>query len=349
MTVSHNHHYIPQMYLSKWATDKKIFVYRFLVSNEKVPLWSAQSIAHTASLNKLYVDIQDNQEYDSLEHTFDADYESPAKEAFEKIIKGSKMTTGDWIKISDYIVAQYVRTPSFYFYITDVGKAIVPEAIETMSKELTRIRPEDLKKTSVESTKKLPERILLPFSFHFIDMKSDDKYSLLEIKTIIGKQLWLYSIPLFLRKESALLNYIRNLKWSIVTISENMPIPSCDNPVVLCEIDGDKIVRIPPTTGVAGRNKIILFPISPRIVLLGTYTRKFPWRMQADEHMAEMCRKAIVDNALMYIYSNHEDPIIPILKPRVIDSQEFKRYKDQFDTWFENYREEEGPLLTSVH
>lgn len=349
MSISHNHHYIPQMYLSNWASDNKIFVYRILVSHEKVPLWSQQSIVHTASLNKLYVDIQDNQESDQLEHLFDMHYESPAKESFEKIINGSKTTSSDWIKISDYIVAQYIRTPSFYFYITDYGKTVIPEILENASNKLEKLHIHDIKNKSKSDIELFPNTIPLPVSLKLMDDASDDEQKLLKIEATIGKQLWLYAMLCYLRKESPILSLVRNLKWSIVTLSDTMSLPTCDNPVVLCWIDGDKLFRIPPSYGVKGKNKAILFPVSPTKVLLGTYTRHYKWKIHADECMARMLRKAIVDNSLMFIYSNNKNHDIPMMKPRLIDPQEYKRYTQQFDTWFEKYRAVEGPLLTNYH
>lgn len=349
MPISHNHHYIPQMYLSNWAVDNKLFVYRLLVSHEKDPLWSQQSVVHTASLNKLYVDIQDSQESDQLEHLFDMNYESPAKESFDKIINGTKMSSGDWVKISNYIVLQYIRTPSFYFYITDIGKTIIPEIIENSVKELESVHIRHLKNTSISAIDQFPDAIPLPFGIQLIEKKEDDKFNLLEIQAVVGKQLWLYAMLCCIRNKSPILALFRNLKWSIVTVSDHIFMPSCDNPVVLCEIKGEKIIRIPPSYGVAGKNKAVIFPVSPTIVLLGTYSRKYAWRFQADECMTEMLRKAIIDNSLMFIYSSYEDYSIPGIKPRLIDSQEYKRYNQQFDTWFEKYRVEEGPLLTRTH
>ncbi len=85
---------------------------------------------------------------------------------------------------------------------------------------------------------------------------------------------------------------------------------------------------------------------SPKVVLLATTVRSYRWNnIQADEALALMIRKAIVNNAMMYVYSYDEDMRIPSIRNRTVDEGEYNRLKNDFDTWFETYKEIEGPLL----
>ena len=70
MSISRNNHYIPQMYLQQWGTDNKIYVYRLLVSDAKVPVWAQQAISRTASMPNLYTRISDGNELDDFEANF---------------------------------------------------------------------------------------------------------------------------------------------------------------------------------------------------------------------------------------------------------------------------------------
>ena len=137
MSLSRNHHYIPRMYLSKWGKDNNIYVYRLLVSNDSVVKWEKRSVEHTGSLKKLYINIQNDTEYDTLEHFFDTKIDSPAKLALDKICSEEKMTSADWDKISDFVTAQWIRTPKFYIWTKDAGVGIILNGINEISKQIS--------------------------------------------------------------------------------------------------------------------------------------------------------------------------------------------------------------------
>lgn len=48
---------------------------------------------------------------------------------------------------------------------------------------------------------------------------------------------------------------------------------------------------------------------------------------------------------MMYVYSYDEDTRIPLIRNRTVDEREYNRLKNDFDTWFETYKEIEGSLL----
>lgn len=337
MPLSRNNHYIPQMYLSRWTNNEKIFVFQLLVSHENVPVWNKQSVEHTASLPNLYISVLKDEESDHLEHDFDARFESPAKKTLDKVCNEEKMTSKDWWLISDYVVAQYVRTPSFYLWVKDWGKDALSQQIDELGQTLSKMK--EIPKATHEAVE---EASLLPIGVRFVDDKPDDEHTYVEISAVSGKGLWLFAIKHSLKDKSSLREYFSGLKWSVITAPEGEVWPSCDNPVVICDIRDGSISRAPKHTGIEGKTKAIIFPISPKKLLLAMSVRKYPWRFQADEELSYMLRKAIVNNALMYIY---RDEKITTIRPRVVDEIEYKRVKDDFENWFNNYKEIEGPLL----
>lgn len=340
MSLSRNNHYIPQMYLSRWANNGKILVYQLLVSHEKVPVWNSQSISHTASLPNLYLSVCKNEESDSLEHDFDSQFESPAQRPLARICDEEKMTSKDWGIIGDYIVAQYVRTPAFYLWIKEWGTDSIPKQIDEIGKSMSKMREVPQVKHKVDE-----ESSLIPIGVRFTDEKPDEIHTYVEISAVSGKGLWLFAIKHTLKEHSALREYFSNLKWSIITAPEGDCWPSCDNPVVICNVNENVIRRASVSEGVAGRSKAILFPVSPKKVLIATSVRKYTWRLRADKEMSAMIRGAIVNNALMYIYSSREDDMVTNIRPRTVDEAEYKRVKKDFENWFNNYKEIEGPLL----
>ncbi len=340
MTLRRNNHYIPQMYLSRWANNGRILVYRLYVSHDKVPLWSKQSIEHTASLSNLYINVYKDEEYDTLEHDFSTRFESPAKIPIDKICDGEKMTSQDWRAICDYVVAQYVRTPAFYIWVKQWGAEHIPEQIDQLGKELTEIKEFPIIKNDIRT-----DASLLPISAHVLDEKPDDKHTYIEISAVSGKGLWLFVIKHLLQESSVLRKHFRDLKWSVISAPEGECWITCDNPVVLCNINDNVIKCATLSEGIIGREKAVIFPISPRKVLLAMHSRVYPWRFQADTIMSNMIRTAIIENAMLYVYSNNEDKGVASIRSRTVDEQKYKRIKNDFETWFDNYKEIEGPLL----
>lgn len=341
MSISRNNHYIPRMYLSRWLTDNKISIYQLLVSHKNVWIWKRESIKRTGCLPNLYVNIWDDEELDSLEHDLDVLIESPAKIPFDKVCDDRKITSDEWKIIGDYITIQYVRTPMFYFILKEMANEVVPEQLNNFG-----IKDSDMKKYPKE-VHEMPEITkLIPINVVVTNKKNDANNTIVEITTIVGKGLWLSQIKLAMNKDSILRKFIRNLRWNIITAPEGMCWATCDNPVVICDVIGNTIKRAKSINGVKGKNKAILFPVSPKKVLLATINHRYKWHnIQADVELANMIQRAIINNAMMYIYSRDEDATIPLIRPRVIDRDEYKRITNDFDNWFETYKDIEGPLL----
>ena len=124
MTLSRNNHYIPRMYISRWSSEGRVPVYKLLVSHDSVWIWARESVKHTGSLPNLYVNVWKKEELDNLEHEFACRIESPAKEPFDKLCDGNRLTSDEWKIIGDYIAIQYVRTPVFYLWVKEWGNEV---------------------------------------------------------------------------------------------------------------------------------------------------------------------------------------------------------------------------------
>ncbi len=340
MSLSRNNHYIPQMYLSRWTDKGKICVYRLLVSHDSVQIWEPKFLEKTGSLSNLYINVLNDVEYDDLEHKFDTCFEAPAKEPFNKACNGDRLNSNDWSRIVDYTLAQYVRTPAFYLFVKEMGQQQIPGILDSIGQELAVMK--ELPKEKHIVTK---ETSILPVDVRFMDQKPDEEHTNAELSVVVGKEMWLFAMKHILGETSIIRKYFGELKWSIISAPEEDSWPTCDNPVVICDLYGKKIVRSNPGNGLGGNTKAILFPISPQKALLAMRTRKYPNRLKADNNLSTMIKTAIVNNALLYVYSNDRDKTIPVIRHRIVDEREFKRLANDFDSWFFNYKEIEGPLL----
>lgn len=336
MNLQHNNHFVPQMYLNAWGTDKKIYRYRLLVSNEKVPLWSRQSIEHTASQDFLYIHVVDGIENDDLEKEFNEKFETPAMTPLMNAINGERMSPDDWEILINFVVAQYVRTPKFYLQNKQIEEQIIPGVMEEVSKELAEMdSPPPIEKHDSELSS------LLPVTFDLID-KTEDGGAIAKITMIAGKSTWLLTIKHLLSDDSVILSIMRSRKWSIAQADPDILLPTCDNPFIIFSVNSQGVYSI--TDGLGKPENIFAFPISPHKVLLSTSKRIRP-RLQLTKEETIMIKNLIVDNSYDSVYSYFEDPEIPKMRARIVNEELFKENQAKFDNWYEVYKEQEGPFL----
>ena len=339
MAVCRANHYVPQFYLRNWGTDNKVFVHRLLVPHEKYPEWEHCAIKNTAYIDNLYVRIEDGAEYDDFEIDFNKQVETPAKPVLDKICAEQKLTPADWRILCDYITAQYVRTPSFYNWAAEWGKKTVPDAIESVLNAIARsAKKPDPRPHSSEKNN------LIPVELNLSKREEDEDHTYLEVRSVVGKNLWLYVISHTLSSDSVLKREFQSMKWSIVTAPDGVVWPTCDAPIVIARIEqsGNLIC----TDGLGNKDRIVIFPVSPTKVLLATHKRVFTWRFQADEALYRRIKAIIVKNAFMYVYSCFEDPEIPTIRSRFVNEAEFVRLKREYASWYDKYKTDEAPMLT---
>lgn len=337
MALSRNNHYIPRMYLAYWGENKKIWVYKLLVPDEKVPLWSPKSIKYTASFDNLYVNYHNDAEYDDIEHYIAENVEDQAKDVIDKICANKELTSNDWEILSVYVAVQYIRTPGFYMNMRE----LCPGAFSCASSELNRELTVEKNLTSEHLSGSNSN--LIPIDVKPI--KENDGSFYLQIGLVLGKGVWLNQIIHTLSEDSVLLEWFKDYNWSVVTAPDDKKWPTCDNPVVLCDTKDDQIIRVAPTSGLSVEDRAVIFPVSPEKALIGANSRQFPRYMQADDSLYTMIKRAIADNALLYIYSSEEDVSMHTIRKRVVDVDEYRRVKAEFDNWHDNYKAVEGPLL----
>ena len=56
-------------------------------------------------------------------------------------------------------------------------------------------------------------------------------------------------------------------------------------------------------------------------------------------------KRLIINNALMYIYSDSKDEQVSAFRKRLVNYEEYQRLEKEFAEWFDNYIKHEGPML----
>ena len=341
MNLSRNNHIVPRMYLKNWAVNDRIWVYNLLVSNSHIPFWTQKSVGGVAYYSDYYVRVENGKETDYFEREFSARFESPAKEPLSKIINNQKMTSNDWKYISKYVAAQYVRTPSFYQFVHDYLPDVIPGIIDSVSKDLSEasIYGEKAPKEWGVQRKSLG----VPLEINITDKRADDNHTFVEVKTIVGKSMWLAGIQACLDPNSEVMNAFCKMKWSILSCPEGCVWPTSDNPVSVVEIGTRKIVE--KGEGLAKKDTMILFPVSPKKALVGKTRNRFDYRIELSKNDFQELKKAIIKNAFLQVYSIEKDSDIPYIRRRVVDEAEYKRISEGFKNLHDMYKKQEVPLI----
>lgn len=339
MSINRENHYVPKMYLQQWATGKHIMEYRLLVPHEGMRLWSNPGLSHVAVQKDLYIRIADNQESDDFEIDFNKLIETPATKPLRSLCDGEKLTPEEWIIINDYIMAQYMRTPAYYLKTHEKFVKITEKALDEAKPNFKEMPKAVIQPTSNK------ENTLLPMDIKLSREIPDPEHALLEIKTIVGKNVWLMAINDSLSQQSSVRNFFRRLKWSRIICHSNYQWPTSDNPFIIVNPRGFSELY----DGLCDQQNVSMIPISPTILLMSKPKGRFDWKISADESQTKEIIRRIVNNAFLYVYSKEKNDFITSIRPRTVDLEEYNRIKDMFQNWYSNYRIQEGPYLNSIH
>lgn len=331
------------MYLKEWQNKhlNKIYVYSLLVSDEHVPLWNEQAITRTGSQNNLYLHVRNKEELDDIEQEFDSKFESKAKSILKKAITNQRIDKSDWDILIDYVAAQAVRTPAFYHQTKQFMERTTPDILEDCLDKLV-----NLKSQPENSSTSKDYYNLLPVFLKSIPLPEDPEHISLEAQTIIGKSSWLFAIKHALSNNSPFREKLKSFHWSIADATDEIEWPTCDNPFIFATKYPNGTFRLErllvTQAGLNQKDKILVFPISPQKILIAKTDGRYPARFKLEKEQSELIRELIIKNAFLYIYHKQCDEIIPQIRPRAVDKEEYKRLHREYNNWYESYLTQEG-------
>lgn len=336
-------HFVPQMYLEAWKNenkDKQIYEYKLLVPHKDCPVWSSRYIESIAKEDNFYICLKGEEESDEIEKWLNEKFETPAKNPLENAINGEKLNSEDFKKIIDFIACQIVRTPAFLEKFLRESKKITSQQFENIVKETTEDIINQAKrkdKYEMKQTKNVINEN--PFPLKIIDTGiSYGDMELFQVKTVIGKSLYLTTLRHYLTKT---LDVLHKHRWQIIELDKNVSIPTSDDPVICLNYYGNN--RYDFNGGWARKGSEIIFPISPRKII---YTHiGYKKKIKPNYDLSLAIKRMIVEHAHMKIFSNFEDMEIIKYRKRCIDKEAFEREKTVFKNFHENYKNIEKSYL----
>ena len=189
-----DNHYVPCVYLRRFALPNgRIYAYRTLVSQARVPQWKESSIKGVGYHAHLYTRIAAGRESDEVEKWLDREFETPAAEAIHKATSDAQLTSKDWRYLVRFLAAQDVRTPARLIEHLQRWHANVPRLLSTTLQE--SIRKMEAAKAAGESITppKANDSEYLPFRAT-AEIEPGQDTGKLKAEVVVGRGLWLFSI-----------------------------------------------------------------------------------------------------------------------------------------------------------
>ncbi|MBO0466844.1 DUF4238 domain-containing protein [Enterococcus plantarum] len=329
-------HYVPKVYLKQWATGNKLYEYRLLVSHEKVPKWNKVSISNTATVNYLYLYLDDGELNDEMENYFSEEFEMRYGSLIEKVNSYEFLNSVDFEYISKLVVGQFIRTLSGYYWSQSIIQKTFPEIVEELSRKIDKelTMKGSLPKREVGKIDKL-----LPLKLEMLE--DEEKNNFLKVETYAGKSSWLMCMKHLL---GTTYKSLITVSWRIYDAPNNFYWTTSDDPVILLNYYGKDDYDFNGGFGNIGTE--IIFPLSPNKLLYTKIGDEFEeFYVKASYSTANLFQKIIVEHAFSKVYSLEKSKIVTKMRKRIVDETKYRSVDQSLKDFHENYINKEVPYL----
>jgi hypothetical protein len=316
-----------------------IYSYSTLVSHESVRKWDRVAISATGFMTDLYTQVTDSGETDEFERWFCREFEDPAEGAIERATSGRPLAREHWRRLVRFMVAQDCRTLKNLSEKLPRWREEIPLLI---GETLERI-PDELKAAKQSSQRSQRETIgsarLFPLRVR-TGPSDDPAMATLELKTVVGRQMWLWHI------EHTRTNTLRKLprhKWTILKAPEGIGWFTTDDPVVKLKHLTNRGYNFDGGWGLDGTE--IFMPLDPKHLLYTVIGGRPPLRdTELSTSSAQEIRRLIAQHAFRNIYYSSPDAGVPRLHPRKVDMEIFRSEREQLKNWHQDQSAAEREL-----
>jgi hypothetical protein len=341
MSLKTRNHYVPRLYLKRWAaSDGKAFVYRLLVSHENVHLWKRSSLDGIGYHQNLYTRVLGGAETDEIEEWFSRNIETPAEEPIAKATSDGRLTPNDWDCLIRFLAAQDVRTPARMMEFLARQTKELPEAIDgVLQSAVSELTAAKRKGQMVERP---PSDVALGFPSRVTtEFEPGAEMGALKVETVVGRSLWLWSLKRLLTHTY---HVLRAHAWTIVRPPVGMNWVTSDNPVVKLNYYADGRYDFKGGWGKQGGE--ILMPLGPQHLLLTHIGGRPPWikGQRVPESYALAFQRFTIENAHRYVYGSAADPFVDKTRPRVVNAEAFESEAIQWKRWGKEQSDAERDL-----
>ncbi len=323
--ITHDNHFVPQLYLKQWSDDgHKLWAYRLLVSNQKVPKWKLRAIRGIAYQRDLYTLIKKGQEVDEFEKWIEKRYEQPAQESIQKDVQGNQLNDTDWERLALLLAAQDVRTPTNYLESIDRWEKTLPDLLENTLQDAVK-KLEKVKKGEKTDSNKSPFETSLNIK---TKVTANKNRGTLQAELLVGRDLWIE------QQKFLLLNTAKVLpthKWSIIQPALGYEWITSDHPVVKLNYYERGQYDLKGGWGNKGTN--LFMPLSPKHLLFTQIGDVFHDYIVLSAKETKMVQKLLAERALRWIFARKPIENMTEYRSRHVDAVALQEEEKRWEQW----------------
>jgi hypothetical protein len=341
--IQHRDHYVSRLYLKHFAApDGRIFTYRILAADARVPLWKPTATKGIAYHEHLYTRIAAGVESDEIEKWLNTEFETPAEEPLMKATSDMRLSPKEWHNLIRFVAAQDVRTP-----------AHLHDDLQRWNKNMAGVLDKTLRDAvgRAEAAKRAGQTITTVKSYNSdliplrvtTAIQPGEKFGTVKSEIIVGRGLWFFGIRHLLTKT---IEVLLNQKWTILLAPDGLDWFTSDDPVIrLNYYDEDKYDF---RGGWGRKGGEIMLPLDSHHLLytkIGERPRQRGSIVARPE--AQAIRRFIAEHAHRFILATSPDPEVAQLRPRTVDAAVLRHEQRQWRKWHEEQSAAERELLAS--
>jgi hypothetical protein len=331
------------LYLKRFAaTDGRVFTYRILAAQSRVPLWKPTAIKGIGYHEHLYTRTVAGVESDEIEKWLNKEFETPAEEALMKATSEMRLSARDWRNLIRFVAAQDVRTP-----------AHLHDDLQRWNKELPGVLEKTLRDAvdRAEAAKKARQPIprVKAYNSDLIPLRvttaiqPGEKFGTVKSEVLVGRGLWFFGIRHLLTKT---IDVLLDQKWTILLAPDGLHWFTSDNPVIRLNYYGEG--RYDFQGGWGRKGGEIMLPLDSRHLLYTKVGERRPQRGSTiPRREGEDIRRFIAEHAHRFIFAASPDPEVAVLRPRTVDAAVLRHEQEQWRKWHEEQSAAERELLAS--
>jgi hypothetical protein len=299
-------------------------------------LSSPQGVAYHSHL---YTRIVAEEETDEFERWIDSEFEAPASEALEKATSEARLTAEDWRRLVRFLAAQDVRTPASFAEKVKRWHATLPKLMEETLQDAVRNLEEasrtgqPLPQPNPQDSAGMPMRTI-------VKRQLGEEMGQIRAEILVGRELWLYGIQRALEKT---LKVLHQHRWTILLPPRGLSWFTSDAPVVRLNFNSLTDYNFGGGWGSPGTE--IFLPLGPQHLLYTQIGKPVPRRGErVSVVQADLVRRFIVEHAYRMIFAAEIDEGIPRLRPRIVDAEQFRHEREQWEGWHDQQTAAEKEL-----
>jgi hypothetical protein len=341
VTICGDNHYVPCVYLKRFApSPERVWKYRLVVADARVPLWKLSAIKGVAYHRHLYTRIASGSESDEVERWLNDEFETPAEDALWKSTSDMRLTPTDWCRLIRFLAAQDVRTPARMGENFLELQRIMPNLLQDSLSKSVRTLEQAGKSGRIVSASKESNSQYLPIRLRR-EIIPGQKFGTITAETVVGRGYFLFFMRHMLTQN---LKILLGHKWTILRPPSGLSWFTSDDPVVKVNYDGPGKYDFKGTWGNKGTE--IFLPLDQHHLLYTKVGVRPPHRgWVLPRELAETIRCLIAEHAHRFIFAKSTEDFSPELRSRIVNPDLLREENDQWQRWHQEQTAAELELM----